>query len=108
VFWVAGPGREEEVRGLLDRHARQIRWLQAGAISVARQGIIQRAGMGQVPKLTFVRDQQYELESHMTQLFRWIVGLSLFVTTLAAGWTWGLRRRSRPRPRTTPCGGSWR
>jgi hypothetical protein len=25
VFWVAGPGREEEVRDLLERHARQIR-----------------------------------------------------------------------------------
>lgn len=58
VFWVCRVGEEEETRLLLEEHVR-----------VVRRELVQGCGMGQVPKLTFVRDLAYMLDSHMEQLF---------------------------------------
>lgn len=58
VFWVCRVGEEEETRLVLEEQVR-----------VVRRELVQGCGMGQVPKLTFVRDLAFMLDSHMDRLF---------------------------------------
>ena len=59
VFWVANPDKLEMVADLLDLHVRKI-----------RRTLIDEAGMGQIPKVTFVKDIAYMLETELEGLFR--------------------------------------
>ena len=59
VFWVSSPSKVEEVGDLLEAHVRRI-----------RRGMIEVAGMGQIPRITFVKDIAYMLENELDGLFR--------------------------------------
>ena len=59
VFWVANPDKLEMVADLLEFHVRKI-----------RRALIDEAGMGQIPKVTFVKDIAYMLETELEGLFR--------------------------------------
>lgn len=58
VFWVATLQQEEETRQVLEMRKKEI-----------RRAMIDTAGLGELPKLTFVKDLAYLHSSHMTQLF---------------------------------------
>ena len=60
VFWVSSPQKVEEVADLLEMHVRQI-----------RRAMIEHAGLGQLPRITFVKDIAYMLETELDGLFRW-------------------------------------
>ena len=59
VFWVANPDKLEMVADLLEFHVRKI-----------RRTLIDEAGMGQIPRVTFVKDIAYMLETELEGLFR--------------------------------------
>jgi len=59
VFWVSSPQKVEEVADLLEMHVRQI-----------RRAMIEHAGLGQLPRITFVKDIAYMLETELDGLFR--------------------------------------
>jgi len=58
VFWISSPDKVEVVADLLEAHVRQI-----------RRGMIEGAGMGQIPRVTFVKDIAYMLENELDGLF---------------------------------------
>ena len=59
VFWVSSPSKVEKVAELLEAHVRRI-----------RRAMIEVAGMGQIPRITFVKDIAYMLENELDGLFR--------------------------------------
>lgn len=59
VFWVSRATEEEEVVRLLEENVVEI-----------RRAMIEFAGLGQIPKLTFVLDLEYRLQEQMSQLYR--------------------------------------
>ena len=59
VFWISSPDKVEVVADLLEAHVRRI-----------RRGMIEGAGMGQIPRVTFVKDIAYMLENELDGLFR--------------------------------------
>jgi len=59
VFWVSRPSEEESVTQLLGEYVKEI-----------RKGMIEDAGLGQLPKLTFVIDSLYLREAHLANLYR--------------------------------------
>ena len=59
VFWISSPDKVEEVADLLEAHVRRI-----------RRAMIEEAGMGQIPRVTFVKDIAYMLETELDGLFR--------------------------------------
>ena len=66
VFWVSSPQKVEEVADLLEMHVRQI-----------RRAMIEHAGLGQLPRITFVKDIAYMLETELDGLFRWHIEKSV-------------------------------
>jgi len=58
VFWISSPDKVEEVADLLEAHVRRI-----------RRAMIEEAGMGQIPRVTFVKDIAYMLETELDGLF---------------------------------------
>jgi len=57
VFWVSRDN-EEEVSRLLESTSKRI-----------RKGMVENAGLGQLPKIVFVLDTNYMLDAHMDKLF---------------------------------------
>jgi len=58
VFWISSPSKVEEVAELLEAHVRKI-----------RRCMIDVAGLGQIPRITFVKDIAYMLETELNGLF---------------------------------------
>jgi len=59
VFWVSRPSEEETVTQLFEEKSKDI-----------RIGMIEDAGLGQLPRLTFLKDTLYLQEQHMAKLYR--------------------------------------